>query len=428
MSLSRRQVLRVATGLVASPAMGACGADGSGAADKTGETVLWYWPGGLSDTVLADAVRHFAPRTALKPTLIEGDFRARLTEALAGPAEGVPSIAGIKGEEIASFLPRADLFTDLHRVGADEVAGLYLPWKWQQASAPDNRLIGFPIDIGPTAMFYRADVFERAGLPVEPGEVTAQLGSWNDYFEAGIAIARALPGVKLLRNAPELFTIVICQGTKRFIDESNHFVGDGAHVRAAWDTAARLVGTGVSAGIPVEDDAAWKAGLRNGTLATELGAAWLGYDIKTAAPDAAGDWRVASGPAAGANYGGSFLSLPVNGRDPALAYEIVAWLLSPANQARAFTDAALFPAAPATYTMPALREPDAYFGGQVTVEVFGDSAQRAHRVYEAPADADVQRVYIRQLGAFERGDKTETEAWRDAVAEGRRLAASLGVN
>lgn len=427
MSVSRRRVLCAAAGLVVTSAVTGCG-DEENTAANDGETILWHWPGGLSDAVLTEAVTRFAGRTTLRPTLIEGDYRARLSEVLAGPSGGVPSIAGIKGEEIASFLPRADLFADLRPLGADEVAGEYLPWKWQQASAPDNRLIGFPIDIGPTAMYYRADVFEKAGLPVEPGEVAELLGTWNDYFEAGIEIGRKLPGTKLLRNAPELFTIVICQGAKRFIDEGNHFVGDAVHVRAAWETAARLVGTGVSAALPVDDEARWKAGLRDGSLATEIGAAWLGYDIKTAAPDAAGRWRVASGPASGANYGGSFLSLPENGRDPALAYEIVAWLLSPQNQAKAFTDAALFPAAPATYTMPALREPDPYFGGQVTVEVFGDSAQRAHRVYEAPADAEVQQVYLRQLAAYERGEKSEPEAWRDAVAEGRRLAASLGVN
>ncbi|MFI5841625.1 ABC transporter substrate-binding protein [Catenuloplanes sp. NPDC051500] len=426
MSVSRRWVLGAAAGLMAASAAG-CGDDGDTTA-ADGETVLWYWPGGLSAAVLAEAVTRFADRTTLTPTLIEGDYRARLSEVLAGPADGVPSIAGLKGEEIASFLPRADLFADLHQLGADDVAGDYLPWKWQQASAPDNRLIGFPIDIGPTAMYYRADVFDKAGLPVEPGEVAAMLGTWNDYFEAGLQLGRRVPGTKLLRNAGELFTIVICQGAKRFIDEGNHFVGDATHVRAAWETAVRLVGMGVSAGIPVHDDALWKAGLADGSLATELGAAWLGFDIKTAAPGAAGDWRVAAGPASGANYGGSFLSLPSNGRDPKLAYEIVSWLLSPENQARAFTDAALFPAAPATYTMPALREPDPYFGGQVTVEVFGDSAQRAHRVYEAPADQDVHMIYVKQLEAYERGDKSETEAWRDAVAEGRRLAASLGVN
>ncbi|WP_310376396.1 ABC transporter substrate-binding protein [Catenuloplanes atrovinosus] len=425
--MSRRRVLRAAAGLATASITG-CGGDGPGIATGGGETVLWYWPGGLSGAVLSDAVTHFAARTTLRPTPIDGDYRARLAEVLAGPPTAVPSIAGIRSEEIAAFLPRADLFADLRPLGAEEVAGQYVPWKWQQASAPDNRLIGFPAGIGPTAMYYRTDVFERAGLPVEPTEVADAIGTWNDYVEAGLQIGRALPGTRLLRNAQELFVIVVHQGAKRFIDEANHFVGDGTHVRAAWETAARLVGTGVSAGIPAADDARWRTALRDGTLATELGAAWRGHDLKTAAPGASGRWRVTSGPAAGADYGGAFLSLPVNGRDPALAYEIVAWLLSPENQARAFTDAGLFPASPATYTMAALREPDPYFGGQLTGEVFGASAERARLVYEAPADVDVQRVYVRQLGAYERGDKTETEAWRDAVAEGRRLATSLGVN
>ena len=62
--------------------------------------------------------------------------------------------------------------------------------------------------------------------------------------------------------------------------------------------------------------------------------------------------------------------------NPEEAFKIISWILSPDNQARGFTDAALFPAAPAAYELPALTGPDAFFGGQKTIEIFGPAAEK----------------------------------------------------
>ena len=80
----------------------------------------------------------------------------------------MPDITGIKGEDIASFLPNADRFLDLNTLGADKIASQYLDWKLKQGQTQDGKLIGFPIDIGPTALFYREDLFAKAGLPSDP--------------------------------------------------------------------------------------------------------------------------------------------------------------------------------------------------------------------------------------------------------------------
>jgi cellobiose transport system substrate-binding protein len=423
--MSRRSVLAFGAACGTFALTGCAGR--SSKATGSGETALWYWPGGLSAAVLTQAAQQFAGRTSLKPVSHDGVYRDQLVKVL-NSGDDVPAIVGIKGEDIASLLPRADLFADLHVLGVDELMPQYVSWKWQQASAPDNRLIGFPIDIGPTAMYYRSDLFAKAGLPGEPAAVAKKIATWDDYVSAGAQLVKALPGVKLVRNAAELYTVMICQGTSRYIDEINHYVGNGDHIRQCWDTSARIVEKKLGAVIPGSEGDQWAKALAAGTVATALGAAWLMYDIKNAAPDLAGHWRVAGGPATGANYGGSFLAIPAAAAEHQLSFEIITWLLSPANQAQAFTDAALFPAAPASFRMPALLEPDPFFGGQVTVGVFADSAAKAHRVYEAPADATIHQAFVDQLDAYEKGTKTGAKAYRDAVANGRSIASSMGVN
>ena len=431
MTLSRRRLLQLgATGAAGASltALAGCsttaktGGTSSGTGART--TNLWYWSGGLSDKVVADAVKQFAGQTTIKPSVIGGDFKQKLVTTMASH-RFVPDVTGIKGEDIASFLPQASQFVDLNTLGADKVSSQFLPWKWKQGSTQDGKLIGYPIDIGPTAMYYRADMFARAGLPTDPDKVSAQLSTWDAYYQAGLAIRKAYPKAYLINNISSIFQIIVGQGTQRFIDESNKFIGDQAHLRSAWDTAVKAYTSGVDAKI---NDDSWNAAIGNGTLATELGAAWHALDIEQAAPGTKGDWRVAAGPAAGANIGGSFLAVPKDGANHDLAFQIIQWILSPENQARGFTDAALFPSTPATYKMDALTSPDAFFGGQVTIDVFSTSAEKTPHAYEAPADAAVGAPYLNELVNVETKGKRSDAAWADAVSAAKQIAQRQGVS
>ena len=44
---------------------------------------------------------------------------------------------------------------DLNTLGAAKLKSQYLSWKWAQGETTDGKLVGFPIDIGPTALYYR---------------------------------------------------------------------------------------------------------------------------------------------------------------------------------------------------------------------------------------------------------------------------------
>ena len=421
MELSRRQLLRNglygAAGLAVGGGAAACGTSstsGSGGGVPASMT-LWYWSGGLSDKVVADATKKFT-QTKLKSSVIGGDFKQKLQTTMAS-GKYVPDITGIKGEDIASLLPNADKFIDLNTLGADKLASQFLDWKWKQGSTEDGKLIGFPIDIGPTALFYRPDLFQKAGLPTDPDKVAATLSTWDDYFQAGVEIKKALPKTFLVNNTGSVFGQAVGQAPERFIDAGGKFIGDRAHIRNAWELAVKTVALGIDAKI---NDNSWNVAIGNGTLATEIGAAWHALDIEQAAPELKGSWRVAAGPGGAANNGGSFLALPRQCADPQLAFEIVTWILNPANQARGFTDDALFPSMPAAYTLPALTAADPYFGGQSTIDVFGPAAKAIPVQYQAPADSAVSTPYFNELTNVETGKNPDT-AWSDAVSQAKQV-------
>ncbi|WP_157437496.1 ABC transporter substrate-binding protein [Actinoplanes subtropicus] len=420
--VSRRNILGVGAA-----ALAACAGCSRGAATQAtdGEMRLWCWPGGLSDKVLAAAKEHFAGQARLTVKIIDGDYKQQMVSAL-DQGHDIPAIAGIKGEDIASLLPRADRFTDLNTLGAADVRGDYLPWKWQQGSTIDGQLIGFPIDIGPNAMFYRPGLFKKAGLPTAPAAVSEAIPDWPAFLEVGSRFVKAVPGVAFVASGTQVFSVCLGQGTKRFVDEGNHFIGDEAHIRRAWDFAVGVSRKGLGAAIQ-SDNPKWGSGIAQGKFAVDLGAAWHALDIEQAAPATRTAWRVAAASAAGANSGGSFLAIPAAATRKDLAMTVIKWLLSPANQAAAFGDVCLFPSTPAAYGMPALTAPDAFFGNQRTIDVFGPSAQKVHHVYEAPADAALADLYLKQLILVEAG-KDPKAGWHDAVAAAQAMAVRLGVN
>jgi cellobiose transport system substrate-binding protein len=426
--LSRRRFVQ--TALLATAGTGfaaACGGGGSGSGTTDGkELTLWYWDGGLSANVVADTEKRFASREdiELSSSLIGGNIRTKLLTAMNGRSN-VPDITGIKGEDIAAMLPNADRFIDLNTLGADQLAPQYLEWKWKQGQSQDGVQVGFPIDIGPTALFYRHDLLSDAGLPAEPDEIAEAASTWEDYFALGQELNGAVPGTFWINNIGTVFSMAVGQGASRFIDPDNTFIGDQEHIRAAWDTAVRAYTLGIDAKI---NDESLKAALADGSLATQVGAAWYALDIVSMAPDTEGTWRVAPLPGGPSNLGGSFLALTRECRNPEAAFEIVTWMLNPENQARGFEDASLFPSMPAAYELPALTAGDPFFGGQKTIEVFGPAAEGIPTFYEAPADAAVSVPYYNELTTIEAQGKDPEDAWGDAVEAARQIARQEGVS
>ncbi|MFF7071051.1 ABC transporter substrate-binding protein [Streptomyces pseudovenezuelae] len=425
MDLSRRGFLQAAALTAAASGLTvACGGSSGSGGTKNGKNLtLWYWGGALSDKVVAEAKTHFSSQIKLTTASIGGDFKQKLTTTLAA-GTSVPDITGIKGEDIASFLPNANRFLDLNDLGFKKISSQYLDWKTKLAQTEDGKQVGFPIDIGPTAMFYREDLFAKAGVDTDPAKVAALVKTWEDYFHLGVELQKKNPGTYLVNNISSVFNIAVGQGTQRFIDKDNHFIGDQDHIRAAWTTAVRPYTLGIDAKI---NDNTWNAAVGKNLL-TELGAAWHALDIEQAAPQTKGKWRVCANPVGPANQGGSYLALPKQCRNPEEAFKIISWILSPANDARGFTDAAIFPAAPAAYAMPAMTGPDAFFGGQKIIEVFGPAAKDIQVAYEAPADAAVQAPFMTELTNIEAKGKKPDDAWKDAVSQAKQIARRQGVS
>ncbi|GAA1621032.1 extracellular solute-binding protein [Kribbella alba] len=427
MELSRRTLIAGGFAAMLGSTVAGCSSSmdtGSTKKNATGNIALWCWPGGLGKTVLDDTIAHF-PDQHLKYSEIGGDFKQKLLTTFNG-GTSIPDITGVKGEDIASILPQANRFVDLKTVGADSILGDYLEWKVKQATTLDGKVIGIPIDIGPTALYYREDIFTAGGLPGDPAKVADQLKTWEDFLAAGLELKKANPKALIVSDATDMYGLIVNQGTDRYIDKDNKFIGDQDHIRRAWDLAVKAISTKVDAktlgGTPD-----WNAGLDQGTVPALTGAAWVALDVKAACKTSTGKWKLAPTPSGPANFGGSFLTITRNAADPAAAFEVIKYMLSADNEAKAFADAQIFPATPAAYDKPQLKAADPFFGGQVPIDVFGPAAKNIPIAYEAPLDAAVGAPYATALKTVQSGSKSSDAAWKDAVSQAKQIGKRQGV-
>lgn len=420
---TRRLVLRSALSGGLASALGLTAA-GCGTSSDPNVMPLWYWSGSISPGVLADAAKRLKGGLELEPSAIGGDYKTKFLTSLAGRV-AVPSIAGMNSD-VATYFPDGDSFVDLRDLGANELESQYLPWKWKQGVAPDGRMIAFPMDTGPTALYYREDLLAKAGLPSAPDEVAASIKTWDDFLAAGRKMKAKLKCTPV-DSLWYLFTMVLGSARTQYMDERNHYIGDGGSVRHAWDIAVQAHQDGLSAA-SISLTPEWYALVSEGQLPWFAGAVWMLNYLGPGAPKTKGKWRVCAAPGGAGNNGGSFLAITKYCQHPKEAFELITWMQNAKNQVRAFHDVNLFPSTPASYSDPALHKPNDFFGGQDTINVFSAAAEQVPVAYLSPYDSIIQGIFQLELTNVETQGKDPEKAWKDVQAEVHRELVHHGVN
>lgn len=428
--ISRRGVLALGGVASLASALTACStavqpsANSSSGAGGTSEMVLWTWPEGFAQQVL-DSVKTKFPELSLRQDVIGGDFKQKLSVTLQGK-ENKPSITGVKGEDIAFFAAQADYFVDLNTLGVAEKKGDFLDWKWAQATTEDGRQLGVPIDIGPTALFYRFDIFEAMGLPFEPEALQAAIRTWDDYFSLGVELKGKDAETFLIRNISGVFDIMVQQSGMNYIDQSHTFIGGESHVRSAWDNAVKAHTLGISAALNSNSPDS-TAAVAAGKLPADFGASWHLADLKVDAPDTSGKWHVCEHPGEATNNGGSFLTIPAGTPDAEQSLEVILHILNAENQIIEYLDKGNFPANSAAFTSDELKAPVEFLGGQAAGELFAKAAETVRPLYEHPANSTVSGPFYAELTLVEASGKDPEQAWNDAVEAAKRLAEQEGL-
>ncbi len=380
---------------------------------------LWYWQSSLNDDLIAQVSEQFPSVTINANKFNSENMQEKVTTALASNSP-MPDIL-VMDDWVSTLLPYADRFYNLYEApfNAADYQDQYVEWKWKKAETADGKLIGFPIDAGPTVMFYRADLFEAAGLPSEPEEVAAAMSTWTDALEAAKTLYEKT-GVKMFDFTNNLYWMMICQQSQGLVDKNNAFIGDSESAKEAFCTAASFKDYVV--GMDSMYGTEWASAMNNGDVAAYCSAVWTIDMLKNDAPDTAGKWRVTSQPGGPGNYGGSCMGIPASSEHAEEAFQVITWLQNAQNQLVQMQQNSLFPTNLETLNSEEILLPDDFFGGQVVNTYFVDAVKNIPAQYVGLNYQAYRQCFYDELLLIQHDDKNVDDAWNDALANCEMLA------
>jgi cellobiose transport system substrate-binding protein len=293
-------------------------------------------------------------------------------------------------------------------------AGDWLDYKEKEATTSDGKIIGVGTDVGPTAICYRKDMFQQAGLPTDRDAV-AKLwaGDWQKFVDAGKQFkAQAPKGVAFTDSAGGLFNAVLSSQTTQYADPSGKLIYDSSPgVSTAWNIASEAVQDGLTAKLQQFDkNNTWTAAFKTNKFATVACPSWMiGQVADNSGPANKGKWDIAQPPQAG-NWGGSFLAVPKSGKHTAAAEALAQWLTAPAQEVKVFQKFGNIPSTKAGLDDPAvLGTTNPYFPGTPIGKIFTATAHNIQPAPIGPNDGTVKTI-ITQNGLLDMEQRGTSKA------------------
>jgi len=392
---------------------------GTGGGKKDGKVTITmglFGVMGFKETGLLDKYMKEHPNVEIKAD-VAGDeqtyYTALQTHLAAG--SGLKDIQGIeigRAKELSDT--QKDKFVDLSTSGGTDH---FLPWKLSQVTTEDKKVIGLGTDIGPMAVCYRKDLFEKAGLPTDREEV-AKLweGDWSKYVDAGKEFKEKSKDDKVafMDSSSGLFNAMIYGNSEQFYDKQGKLIyTTNPVVKDAWKLASEAATSDLTAKLR-QFQPGWDPGLANSTFATTVCPAWmLAHISEKAGPKNKGKWDVAKAPK-GANWGGSFLGVMDKSPVKKEAQELVAWLTAPEQQAFLFKEIGNFPSSQTALGMPEVVDAKSdYFSGAPIGKIFGAAAEEIpDEQVLGRKDGTIKDIFSQGLTLIEAQNKSPNEAWK----------------
>lgn len=405
----------------------------------SGHIVVWGWQSALVDTIEASGV--LADFKAEYPDIqVEfmitdpADVYTNLPLAITA-GQGLPDVALVENSHLAQFvhMGRGAGLMDLTERVSPYIDKMN-DYKWIDCTL-DGKYYCMPWDSGPVVMYYRRDVFEAAGLPSEPDEVTAAIATWDEYYTACQTIKEKTGAYCFAQNKANNYgrlyeTVLWEQGLGYYdLDTGEVTVANPENV-VTLETLGKFWDAGLTS-----DNLEWTdpwyqelgiVAVEDHPIASIVEAAWMEVFLKGwIAPGTAGLWGVAEMPSvkAGgprtANNGGSVLVIPAQAANPEAAWAFVEFCLGrEESQLKLFEVSGFIPSLESTYDNELFKAPNEFFAGQNTFGIYAVVVERIPSVgiygpnydmMNAAVSNAIQRYAAGELSAEEALQNAETE-------------------
>jgi len=354
----------------------------------SGKIVLWGWDAAIRDTVVAagvlDAFNKEYPDIEVEiVSYSPGDVYTNLPLAITA-GEGAPDVCLVENSHLAEYVHMGGLL-DLTEQLQPHLDNL-VEYKLYDCEK-DGKYYCMPWDGGPVVMYYRRDVFEAAGLPTDPDEVSAMIATWDGYYEACRTIKEETGNYCFAHNKANnyarLYEMVLWeQGLGYYDPNTGEVTVDSPENIATLKKLGQFWEEDL-----VSDSLEWTeewygelAALEEPIIATLIEASWMDIFLKSwIAPGTGGKWGVAympameAGGARAANDGGSVFVIPEQTQNPDAAWAFVEFALGREESVlRMFAISGFIPSLKSTYDDPLFLAGDSFFAGQNVNQIYAD--------------------------------------------------------
>lgn len=354
------------------------------------------------------------PKIQVKASIVangnSGTYQNFFNQLKAGNA---PDIGQVEYDTLPAFRVQDGLTNIASCAGVSKAKSDFASGLWNQVTFGEaNSVYAIPQDSGPMALYYRKDLFEKAGIPVPT--------TWAEYAADAVKI-KALGGniTNFAKGDVNQFAGLVSQAggqwfsTKGGTWDVNLTSPESKKVADYWQDliSKKLVNT-----LPSFTDQ-WNNAYNTDQDWTWVSAVWGANTISSGAPKTSGKWAVApmpqwtAGDTKSAAWGGSSSVVFKNSKHPYEASKFITWLNTSSEALGALNkEANLYPAATSGSSLPALTEGVPFYGNQKIYEEFATAGKNIQPFTWGPTMTQTYSDVSDGFGSAESGSGTLASA------------------
>lgn len=318
------------------------------------------------------------------------DKYTRFTARMAAGVD-IPDIVLVQNRDLSTFMNKyPDAFLDI----TDEVADYkdnYIPASWD-AVTKDGKIYGVPMDMGPAALFYRADLWQQAGIDANAIE------TWDDFIAAGKKLDEHFHGEVSMTGTAEdsdFYDLLLTEAGGAYVsqDDKEVIINNEAGVKAT-EMYQKMAQAGIMRNA-VDWDGRLMA-MKKGQIASVPYGVWFAGTIESTVPDQKGNWKIMPLPAfekgglRSANSGGSVVAVAKNTAHPEAVMRFLDYAFNSDEGVAFQLDHGLFPAYMPIYNSSEFAKKNDYFGVAIYPQ-FVDIAKEMQALHRGPITLDTSK-------------------------------------
>jgi multiple sugar transport system substrate-binding protein len=305
-------------------------------------------------------------------------------------------------------------FTDLKTLSGGKLNGV----SWADSYTPggleaityNDKIVAALYDFDTYSLYYRSDLFEQKGLQVpktwdELLAVAKQLHEGDKYYYE--FDADTFHGSQwIYENGGSLMS-----PDNKTIEFNSPEAVQGIEAYASLLTAGVAINWTTDQGERIQ-------GVKDGRIAMFSDGPYYMGILKSAAPEMAGQWKVATHPYGkqpGSYLGGTGLMIPSASKNSAAAWKFIQYAMQVQNEIGVYKLAGAAPALTAALQSADVNVDDPYFGGEKAFAVFLDTMKTAHHFPYVRQWTDIDAAFTNAMQQIALGQKSVKDALDEAA-------------